>query len=92
MELEISYFRRRASEERTAALQSRNAPTRRAHVTMAEEYERRVRAMSLQMSAKDAASEDARKTSPVHSLSKFALTSLRAPLRQNGRGRSARGG
>ena len=49
MELEISYFRRRASEERTAALQSRNVATRRVHVTMADEYERRVRALFTEM-------------------------------------------
>ncbi len=51
MELEIIYFRRRASEERTAALQARSAPARRAHVAMAEEYEGRVRGMFSGMSA-----------------------------------------
>ncbi len=45
MDLEIIYLRRRASEERTAALQARSAPARRAHVVMAEEYEGRVREM-----------------------------------------------
>ncbi len=51
MELEIIYFRRRASEERTAALQARNAPARRAHVALAEEYEGRVREMFAGMGA-----------------------------------------
>ena len=43
MDLDIVYFRRRASEERTAAIQARNVGARQAHIAMAEEYERRVR-------------------------------------------------
>ena len=43
---DLSYFRRRASEERTAALNSRDVRVRRVHVTMAEAYEERVRGMT----------------------------------------------
>lgn len=43
MDNEAVYLRRRASDERTAALQARNPPARKAHVAMAEEYESRVR-------------------------------------------------
>ena len=39
---DLSYYRRRASEERTAALNSRDLRVRRAHVEMAERYEERV--------------------------------------------------
>ena len=42
---DLSYFRRRASEERTAALNSRDPRVRRVHVEMAERYEGRVREM-----------------------------------------------
>jgi len=45
MDDEIVYLRRRASEERTAALQARNTRSRLAHVAMAEEYENRVRGL-----------------------------------------------
>ncbi len=51
MELEIIYLRRRASEERTAALHARSAEARRAHVAMAEEYEGRVREIFAGMGA-----------------------------------------
>jgi hypothetical protein len=43
---DLSYYRRRASEERTAALNSRDARVRRAHTEMAERYEERVRGMA----------------------------------------------
>lgn len=43
---DLSYYRRRASEERTAALNSRDPRVRRAHVEMAERYEDRVRGMA----------------------------------------------
>ena len=43
---DLSYFRRRASEERTAALNSRDPRVRQAHVQMAERYEERVRGMT----------------------------------------------
>lgn len=43
---DLSYYRRRASEERTAALNSRDLRVRRVHVTMAEAYEERVRGMA----------------------------------------------
>ena len=49
MDDEIVYFRRRASEERTAALQARNTLSRLAHVAMAEEYEDRVRGLFARM-------------------------------------------
>jgi hypothetical protein len=41
---DISYFRRRASEERTAALNARHPNVRRVHVAAAELYEELVRA------------------------------------------------
>ena len=40
---DVSYNRQRASEERTAALQSKDARARRVHVELAERYEERVR-------------------------------------------------
>lgn len=40
---DVSYDRQRASEERTAALQSRDVRARRVHVALAERYEARVR-------------------------------------------------
>jgi hypothetical protein len=43
---DLSYYRRRASEERTAALNSRDPRVRRAHAIMAEAYEERVRGMT----------------------------------------------
>lgn len=46
MTSDLSYYRRRASEERTAALNSRDLRVRRVHATMAEAYEQRVRGMS----------------------------------------------
>jgi hypothetical protein len=46
MNSDLSYFRKRASEERTAALHARDPRARRAHVAMAESYEQRVRAMT----------------------------------------------
>ncbi|HET7606302.1 MAG TPA: hypothetical protein VFK28_09565 [Sphingomicrobium sp.] len=46
MTTDLSYFRRRASEERTAALNSRDPRVRRVHVEMAERYEGRVREMT----------------------------------------------
>jgi len=46
MEGDTSYFRRRASEERTAALKSQHAKVREAHLQMAERYEDLVRAIA----------------------------------------------
>lgn len=43
---DLSYFRRRASEERTAALNARDPRVLRVHVEMAERYEERVREMA----------------------------------------------
>lgn len=43
---DLSYYRRRASEERTAALQSRDPRVRKAHSELAERYEERVRGMA----------------------------------------------
>ena len=39
---DVSYDRQRASEERTAALQSRDVRVRRVHVELADRYEERV--------------------------------------------------
>jgi hypothetical protein len=46
LEGDIAYFRRRASEERTAALQALHPSVRKAHTTMAERYEDLVRGMA----------------------------------------------
>lgn len=46
MESDTQYFQRRASEERTAALQARDTRARKAHVEMAERYEDLVRGIS----------------------------------------------
>jgi hypothetical protein len=43
---DLSYYRRRASEERTAALNSRDARVRGVHSELAERYEERVRGMA----------------------------------------------
>jgi hypothetical protein len=43
---DLSYYRRRASEERTAALNSRDIRVRRVHMELAERYESRVRGMA----------------------------------------------
>ena len=43
---DLSYYRRRASEERTAAINSRDPRVRRVHTAMAEQYEERVRGMA----------------------------------------------
>ena len=48
MESDQVYFTRRASEERTAALQSRNKTARRSHTQMAERYEELVRALAAE--------------------------------------------
>jgi hypothetical protein len=45
MDSDVVYFRRRASEERTAALQARHLQARQAHLEMAERYEDLVRAI-----------------------------------------------
>ncbi|GAA4712161.1 hypothetical protein GCM10023325_04620 [Sphingomonas lutea] len=42
---DLSYFRRRASEERTAALNARHPRARQIHVAMSETYEEMVRAI-----------------------------------------------
>ena len=46
MENDTAYLRRRASEERTAALQAKNPNARRAHQQMAERYEDLVRGIA----------------------------------------------
>jgi hypothetical protein len=46
MESDLIYFRRRASEERTAALQVPNRNARDAHLRMAERYEELVRGIA----------------------------------------------
>ena len=46
MTSDLSYYRRRASEERTAALNARDSRVRRVHSEMAERYEERVRGMA----------------------------------------------
>lgn len=46
MESDLVYFRKRASEERTAALGARSPKVRRAHCAMADRYEDLVRAMA----------------------------------------------
>lgn len=38
----MGYYRRRASEERAAALRARSLPSFRAHMDMVREYERRI--------------------------------------------------
>jgi hypothetical protein len=43
---DLSYYRRRASEERTAALNTRDVRVRQVHTEMAERYEERVRGMA----------------------------------------------
>jgi hypothetical protein len=48
MERDVSYFRRRASEERTAALNARHASARQAHLGMAQRYEDLVRGITAQ--------------------------------------------
>jgi len=45
MESDTIYFRRRASEERTAALNTRHLRARQAHLEMAARYEDLVRAI-----------------------------------------------
>lgn len=47
MQSDLSYYRRRASEERTAALQAKHPHVRRVHLEMAELYEQRVRGMAV---------------------------------------------
>jgi hypothetical protein len=44
---DLSYYRRRASDERTAALNARDPRVRRVHLELAERYEDRVRTMAL---------------------------------------------
>jgi hypothetical protein len=44
---DLSYFLRRASEERTAALHARDPRVRKVHQEMAERYEERVRDMTV---------------------------------------------
>ena len=46
MTSDLSYYRQRASEERTAALNTRDPRVRRVHIEMAEAYEERVRGMA----------------------------------------------
>ena len=45
MESDTQYFRRRASDERSTALQARDARVRKAHLEMASRYEDLVRAI-----------------------------------------------
>jgi hypothetical protein len=46
MESDVSYFRLRASEERTAALRARGSKARQSHLALAERYEDLVRAIA----------------------------------------------
>ena len=46
VESDLTYFRKRASEERTAALHARSSTARTKHVERAEQYESRVRAIA----------------------------------------------
>jgi hypothetical protein len=46
VESDTEYFRRRASDERTAALQARDARARDAHLEMADRYEDLVRGIA----------------------------------------------
>ena len=46
MQTDLSYYRKRASEERTAALNARHVSVRRVHVELAQLYEDRVRTMT----------------------------------------------
>jgi hypothetical protein len=46
MQSDRAYFARRASEERTAALQTRHKAVRQAHTQMAERYEELARAIA----------------------------------------------
>jgi hypothetical protein len=46
MDSDVSYFRLRASEERSAAKQTRLAKARQAHLELAERYEDLVRAIT----------------------------------------------
>jgi hypothetical protein len=46
MESDVSYFRRRASDERSAAMQARLVQARQAHLELAERYEDLVRAIT----------------------------------------------
>lgn len=50
MRADLSYFRRRASEERTAAFQAGDPRVRKVHIDMAERYERRVRGLAAVVS------------------------------------------
>ena len=43
---DLSYFLKRASEERTAAIHARDPRARHAHTDMAQRYEERVREMT----------------------------------------------
>ena len=64
MESDLAYFRRRASEERTAALQARSSEARQRHVELAERYEDLVRGIvaSEQQLGIDRAKERLRST------------------------------
>ena len=46
MESDTIYFRRRASEERTAALQAKTSEARAAHLELAQRYEDLVRGIT----------------------------------------------
>ena len=48
MHKDLSYYRRRASEERTAALYARHPHVRKVHLELAERYEERVRGLTVQ--------------------------------------------
>lgn len=43
---DLSYFRKRASEERTAAINARDPRVRKVHSELADRYEERVRGMA----------------------------------------------
>ena len=45
MDKDTSYFRRRAGEERIAAMKAANASARQAHLEMADRYDERAKAI-----------------------------------------------
>lgn len=59
MEADVAYFRRRASEEKTAALQARHPSARQSHLELAERYEDLVRGISAHQQQWEARLADA---------------------------------
>lgn len=77
MESEIVYFRRRASEERTAALQARDTQARRVHIALAEGYEDRVRSLVASQAIGRRANVSNPPRQRHHEISGFGSTSRR---------------